>query len=208
MIDRDIPGSGYDNVTRSKILDEALKLFAIKGYGAVSIRDICRVVGIKESSLYYHYEGKEALFEDIMQRFEKGYRHYFAWLKEANLKAESLEELMDNMFNKEVFEIIDPCGILGMSLAIKEQHNNESVRKRVFELFHSFSIESMKEDFDRLIEKGVIPPADTETIAMIIMSNVMVINDIRIHEYTGAVASVNCTRLYDNLRKFIVDALT
>jgi AcrR family transcriptional regulator len=207
MPEREIPGSGYDSKTRTKIMDEALKLFAINGYGSVSIRDLCKAVGLKSSTFYYHYEnGKEALFDDIMQRFENGYRHYFDWLKAVNMKAESLEELMDNMFNKEMWEMLDINGCLGIALAIKEQHN-ESVRKRVFELFHQNSIESMKEDFDRLIAKGVIPPSDTKTIAMIIMNNILVINDMRIHEYIGAVPSVNCVEMYGSLKRFITNVL-
>lgn len=208
MKEREIPGSGYDSKTKNRILDEALKLFATRGYGAVSITDICKAVGIKKTTLYYHYEdGKEALFEDIVLRFENGYKHYFDWLKSANMKAESLEELMDNMFNKEMREMVDIIGCLGMSLMIKEQHKNDSVRKRVFELFFEHSIKSMKEDFDRLVDKGIIPPSDTKTAAMIIMNNIIVINDMRIHEYMGAVPTVNCMAMYDGLKRFIANAL-
>ena len=207
MAEREIPGSGYDK-TRAKILDEAVKLFAVKGFDAVSVNELCEVVGIQKTTFYYHYKsGKEALLEDVMSRWEKGYRHYFNWLKEANMKAESIEELMDNMFNREVLDMVDAIGCLGMAMVIKEQHNTESVRNRVFELFHQQSIESMKEDIDRLIVKGVIPPADTKTIAMIIMNNIIVINDIRVHEYLGTVPPVNCMDMYHDLKRFITDVL-
>ena len=42
------------NETKQKILDVALDLFSQNGFSAVSIRDICKVVDIKESSVYYH----------------------------------------------------------------------------------------------------------------------------------------------------------
>ena len=207
MAERNIPGSGYSSKTKNKILDESTKLFAVKGFGSVSIRDIAKAVGIKESTIYNYYESKAALFEDIMSRFEKGYRHYIEWLKAENMRAESLEELMDNMFNREFVEMLDPIGCMGISLTLKEQHNIESARKRVFELFHQYSIESMKTDFDRLIDKGIIPRCNTKMISMILMYCVLVTNDMRIHEYFGLESSVNYPEMFSNLKKFITNAL-
>lgn len=208
MTDREIPGSGYDSNTRNKILDAATKAFALKGFGSVSMRDISKDVGIKMSSIYYYYKGKDALMEDALSRFENGYRHYFDWLSSMNEKAESLDELMDNMFNKEFLEMKNPTACLGMSLMLKEQHNNESARKRVFELLYEHSINMMQADFDRLVEKGIIPPSDTKMIATLFMFCVMVCNDIRVHEYTGAKAPVNYEEVYGCLREFMTSALT
>lgn len=44
---------------------EACKSFGEKGYEATSMRDIAKQVGIKASSIYSHYESKEALFIEI-----------------------------------------------------------------------------------------------------------------------------------------------
>lgn len=56
--------------TRQNILDTALRLFSRKGYGAVSIRDICKAVGIKESSVYYHFTNKREIFSVLLAEFE------------------------------------------------------------------------------------------------------------------------------------------
>ena len=48
--------------TKQKILSISLKLFADRGYHAVSIRDICREVPIKESTLYYYFQNKREIF--------------------------------------------------------------------------------------------------------------------------------------------------
>ena len=204
MSDREIPGSVHDNETKNKILDTATKLFALKGVGSVSMRDIAKVVGIKSSSIYHHYEGKDALLDDILSRFERGYRHYFDWLAEANSKADSVETLMDNMFNKEFLKMLDPMGCLGMSLAIKEQHHNESARNCVFNLFLEHSVSRMQADFDRLIKKGIIPSSDTKTIATIFMFSVMVLNDVRLHEYTGVKPPIDCMEMYGGLKKTLL----
>ena len=208
MLEREIPGSGYENATRNKILDVATKLIARKGFGAVSMRDIAKEVGIQMSSIYYYYDSKDALLEDILSCFENGYKHYFDWLTEANMKADSLETLIDNMFNREFLEMRDPAGCLGMSLIIKEQHNNKSACTRVFELFFDYSIRRLQADFDGLIKKGIIPQSDTKMMATILMCCVITFNDIRIHEYTGTKPPIDCMVLYSNLKSFITSALT
>lgn len=55
--------------TKEKILATAINMFSIRGYSAVSIRDITHVVGIKESSLYNHFQSKEEILETIYTLF-------------------------------------------------------------------------------------------------------------------------------------------
>jgi len=56
--------------TKEKLELAALELFSRKGYQAVSIRDICGVVGIKESSVYYHFKNKQALMDSLIDRVD------------------------------------------------------------------------------------------------------------------------------------------
>jgi len=53
-------------VTRQAILHAAAGLFRERGYAAVSLRDIAEVVGMKTGSLYYHFDSKESLVEEIL----------------------------------------------------------------------------------------------------------------------------------------------
>ena len=55
--------------TKRQILDAALELFSQYGFSAVSIRDICGKVGIKCSSVYYHFRNKQAILEELTGRF-------------------------------------------------------------------------------------------------------------------------------------------
>ena len=52
--------------TCSKILDQALELFAARGYDAVSVGEIAQAVGIKAPSLYNHFPSKQAIFDAIV----------------------------------------------------------------------------------------------------------------------------------------------
>jgi AcrR family transcriptional regulator len=55
--------------TKDKILEVAIDLFSKQGYHGVSIRNITKEVGIKESSLYNHFKNKEEILETIFHLF-------------------------------------------------------------------------------------------------------------------------------------------
>jgi AcrR family transcriptional regulator len=56
--------------TKQKILSTALDLFSRHGYAGASIRQISRVVGIRESAVYNHYKSKEQIFLAILAHFK------------------------------------------------------------------------------------------------------------------------------------------
>jgi AcrR family transcriptional regulator len=54
---------------RERVLEAAERLFAEKGYKAVTLRDIALAVGIRHASLYHHAPGgKEELFVEVTER--------------------------------------------------------------------------------------------------------------------------------------------
>jgi AcrR family transcriptional regulator len=63
--------------TREKTLQEALRLFSEKGYEAVSVRDIARAVGVKESSLFNHFRNKQLFSTSILAEYSIGVRSSF-----------------------------------------------------------------------------------------------------------------------------------
>ena len=52
---------------KERILSEALSLFSVHGYSSVSVRDITKTIGIRESAIYKHYKNKQAIFDTIIQ---------------------------------------------------------------------------------------------------------------------------------------------
>jgi len=57
--------TGLISSTNDKIKYVAFRLFLERGYEATNIRDICKEVGIKASSLYFYYKSKQELFFSI-----------------------------------------------------------------------------------------------------------------------------------------------
>jgi AcrR family transcriptional regulator len=64
---------------RERVLQAAERLFAERGYTAVTLRDIAGAVGIRHASLYHHVPGgKEELFIEVTERSLERHRHGLA----------------------------------------------------------------------------------------------------------------------------------
>ena len=55
-------------VTKAKILEAALDLFATRGYGSTTVDAIARAAGVSAGLLYYHFENKPALLQAIFEQ--------------------------------------------------------------------------------------------------------------------------------------------
>lgn len=82
--------------TKEIILNEALKLFAKKGYEAVGVADIAEAVGIKAPSLYKHYKSKKDIFDSIINRVNEMDREQ---AKEYEMPEETIEEAAESYKN-------------------------------------------------------------------------------------------------------------
>lgn len=54
--------------TREKILNSAVEIFSQKGFQASTIREIARLAGVNDLTVYRHFESKEKLFAEMFQR--------------------------------------------------------------------------------------------------------------------------------------------
>lgn len=71
----DIPAAGTAKVDRrrapetaGRILDAAERLFSIRGYHGVSLRDIATDAGVQVALTHYHFGSKETLFGAVIER--------------------------------------------------------------------------------------------------------------------------------------------
>jgi AcrR family transcriptional regulator len=53
--------------TRSRILDAAAQVFSERGYSEARLVDIATAAGIQTGSLYYHFDSREALVEEVLR---------------------------------------------------------------------------------------------------------------------------------------------
>jgi AcrR family transcriptional regulator len=65
--DESTPRSRRREVTRSRVLEEAVRLFAEKGYAATSPQDIADAAGLTRQAFYYYGFTKDDLLTQIME---------------------------------------------------------------------------------------------------------------------------------------------
>ncbi|AEG33034.1 regulatory protein TetR [Thermus thermophilus SG0.5JP17-16] len=58
--------------TRTRILQEAAKLFTEKGYEATSVQDLAQALGLSKAALYHHFGSKEEILYEISLLALKG----------------------------------------------------------------------------------------------------------------------------------------
>ncbi|HEV7912996.1 MAG TPA: TetR/AcrR family transcriptional regulator [Albitalea sp.] len=57
-----------ESATRERILLEAARLFRHHGYTATTLREIADAAGIKAGSIYYHFESKEEILGEVLDK--------------------------------------------------------------------------------------------------------------------------------------------
>jgi TetR/AcrR family transcriptional regulator, cholesterol catabolism regulator len=59
-------GTSKSQRTRQRILDAAAAIFMSQGYSSARLSDIAAAAGLQTGSLYYHFDSREALVEEVL----------------------------------------------------------------------------------------------------------------------------------------------
>lgn len=80
---------------RELILNCAAEMFARKGIGATTVREIADAVGILSGSLYHHFESKDAMVEEVLRSYLDTIRERYAEVMAGeNTPTDRLHELV------------------------------------------------------------------------------------------------------------------
>lgn len=155
--------------TKQKILDVSLDLFSQKGFSAVSIRDICAQVMIKESSVYYHFKNKQAIFDELLHHFEQVASDMMVRLEQSlSVQSCSMEKLFYQTVCDTFFEsyFMDNFCNKIMRLLLIEQFSNSEVQKIYDRWMFANPLEFQSKVFCTLMKIGIIPKSDSEYLAV------------------------------------------
>jgi len=151
---------------RQKLIDTAVDLFSLNGYDGVSIRDLCRAVGIKESSFYNHFHGKDELLRQILEGFRTR-QHLPAeemldTLRDLGEPADfftaSLRRFEQQMADAETRKI--------QRIINLEQYRSPLAREILFEEVIQRPQHFAELVFERWMDKGIIPRRDSRQLAL------------------------------------------
>ncbi len=71
--------------TRARLLTSALNHFALHGYDATSVDDICNGANVSKGAFYHHFESKQALFLSLLNTWLSAIDEGFAALGKSSV---------------------------------------------------------------------------------------------------------------------------
>ena len=174
--------------TKQKILYAALDLFSQKGYDAVSVRDIARAVGIKESSLYNHFQNKQDIYDSILAFYEARGEEVGNTLDLTNEEKRyvvdaHINDLYRNMTPEQFFRMAetlfdyyfaDELNVKLRKMLTIEQYRDQEAARRYRENAFEAALTYQTELFAALIEEGLFRRADPYMVALAFYSPIFV----------------------------------
>lgn len=161
--------------TKELILLEALKLFADKGYEGVSVRDIAAKVGIRQSSLYKHFESKQDIFDTLVEAMKKRFPQASASFqlpdgaiqevaKEyATRGTEFLKKTSAEIFR---FYLKDPCASQFRKMLSIEKYRSPEIDRIYREVYMESALSHQAALFGEMMAQGLMRQADASIMAL------------------------------------------
>jgi AcrR family transcriptional regulator len=157
--------------TKEKIMDVALHMFSERGYEAVSIRDICGEVGIKESTLYYHFKNKKDILDSLIEKFRNHIDGLLSHIDEIPGDGQQKKGKKNDIASSKIMDtymmdsyLFDPFCNLMIRLMMIEQFHNEEIRVLYEKTLFTDPYEIYMNVFKRLAAQGAFPEEQAEII--------------------------------------------
>ena len=154
--------------TKDKIFEAAIDLFSRHGYSGVSIRDITRKVGIKESSLYNHYAGKDEILTVIFDYFQSEILKMIPTENEIHdlVSRYTLDVILSRMLKRSQYYADNPSIEKIFRIITMEQFHNQRARDIMLNEMCELPLNSIARIFELMIEKGFIIQVNAKVVAM------------------------------------------
>lgn len=157
--------------TRQRIVEAAMELFWLKGYGSTSIADILSRSQVNSGSLYHYFPGKQDLLIAVLEAYRDGIGPMLlepAW--------QGVDEPVERVFallasyRRALVDTECAYGCPIGSLALELHEADPIVRERIGENFTAW-VEAVKTCFDRVADRFA-EGTDTRALAELAL-NVM-----------------------------------
>jgi len=169
--------------TKEKILDEALVLFAHRGYDRVKMSDIASAVGCAPGALYKHYESKEQVYRAMLERSLVGFKESMKATSQRFIEHQKLQEDLSNMSEDamvthalEFFDVaveFEKAKLFRMLLTV-EQFQRPELAQMYDERYVETQYEQSQYMLKRLIAAGIFKDGDTYSMSVSYMAPITV----------------------------------
>jgi AcrR family transcriptional regulator len=139
---------------RAKLLEAARKVFAEKGYGEATARDIVRETDLATGTFYNYFPDKESVLRALM---EDSWREMRARVAEARANANNLEEFVGDAYRAYFAFIVEDPTTFELT-----RRNAGTIRALFDEPVLGAVRDDLLADLHAAIGRGEMPPLDAE----------------------------------------------
>lgn len=156
--------------TKQEILEASLDLFSVQGFEATSISQIANAVGIRKSSLYSHFENKQAILDALVKIVLEQYAAHsiFAgtdWEKDTDNLPLTPDEAVQMIREQIRYILHDPYISRARKMLVIEQFRNPELAKLQTKQNYFDVLRYFTGLVKQLIRQGVLTEDDPEIMA-------------------------------------------
>lgn len=151
--------------TKQRILEAALDMFSENGYAGTNIRELAASLDLVKSSLYRHFESKEALWNAVLETMSSYYDEHFGTADNLPAVPKNTEELYQMTMRMVDFTVHDEKIIKSRKLLLTGQFRDEKARKLATRYFMEDTEAIFEKVFSAMMEAGTIRKTDVKFLA-------------------------------------------
>jgi AcrR family transcriptional regulator len=138
---------------RQAILDAATELFAERGFGGVSVQEIADAAGTHKTTVLYHFDTKESLYDAVLDAALGRLAEGMAEFMSGDFKRERVAYLIDQ---QQTFFAENPSLARLLARELLDSADTEAYLRRFVEPIYLPALKSL----ERSVEAGLIRPID------------------------------------------------
>lgn len=182
-----------DNDSKKElILNTAVSLLAKNGFAKTTLEDIANALGMKKSSLYYYYENKEALLQDVINREQT---HFCSMLNTAIKYRKSLAEKLIYYETVKFEHVAQSVKLHVVNVNVLLEFKSKMFAQ--LDIIRAKELKMFQQVFDEAMKKKEIVKCDTKRIAKTLLS---ISEALRHREFYYSTFSMNYNMNFENAR--------
>jgi AcrR family transcriptional regulator len=167
--------------TKNQILTVALNLFSEKGFDGISVRDIAKEVGVRESALYKHFKNKQEILDKIAEKMSEEVHEVYKNVQAPEALGGDIAKGYKIISEKKLCEMVwnvfktftGESELAKFRRLLFHEKNNGKFAEYYKAFFLDGVVNSQTEIFSKLIKARLFKKYDAEIMAMQFYSPVL-----------------------------------
>jgi len=153
--------------TRARILESAEERFALEGYNATGVADICQAAGVSKGAFYHHFGSKQEVFLELLTNWLEGMD------KQLSVLGKATGNVPDRLLSmSRVVRVVIQAAKGGLPIYLEfwsRALRDTAVMENMIEPFHRYR-DFFAEILEEGIEEGTVASGDANLAAQVIIS--------------------------------------